>query len=268
MTWEEVKELGPLYVIGALDVETLREVENFMRRATPEQKREFAEWHEVAAIIPVALPQTEVPAHLKDRLLSRLAATGEPELQTQTPQTAKVISFQPRQRSESSLTRWMLMAATIALALSCGYLGWKNTTISARLKQTTLTLEETDHRLNTLTRQLEAFLSPSTRVISMSGIETPQAHAKVVWNTEAQTWEVHIKNLPPPPSDKDYQLWYVTKDAKINAAVFSTDNSGRGELKLSLPAEALHGLSATAVTLEPKGGSPQPTGKFYLLASI
>jgi anti-sigma-K factor RskA len=62
----------------------------------------------------------------------------------------------------------------------------------------------------------------------------------------------------------------VTGKAKISAAVFhpSADEQGRTVLTLKLPPEALAGLAATAVTLEPKGGSPQPTGKFYLKASI
>ena len=102
----------------------------------------------------------------------------------------------------------------------------------------------------------------------MVGDETPQANAKVVWDTKAQQWAIYIFDLPAPPSDKDYQLWYVTKNAKISAAVFRTDEQGRTVLKLTLPPEALAGLAATAVTLEPRGGSPQPTGKFYLKASI
>lgn len=261
MTWDEVKELGPLYAIGALDADTAQKVESFLHQATPEQRLEFFEWQEVAAIIPVALPQPEVPSQLKNRLLSQIEKEDGARLSAPTNQTSKVLAFQPKQRSESSVTRLLLMAATVALSATCGYLVWQNANISEQLR-------ETDYRLNTLTRQLESFLSPTTRVISMNGVETPQAHAKVVWNTESQTWEVHITNLPAPPEGKDYQLWYVTRDAKINAKVFSTDGKGRSEFKLNLPAEAINGLSATAVTLEPKGGSPQPTGKFYLLASI
>jgi len=117
-------------------------------------------------------------------------------------------------------------------------------------------------------RQVDDIVSPRTRIIAMVGDETPQANAKVVWDTNAQKWEIYIFDLPAPPSDKDYQLWYVTKNAKISDAVFRTDGQGRTVLKLTLPPDALADLAATAVTLEPRGGSPQPTGKFYLKASI
>ncbi|MBS1786279.1 MAG: anti-sigma factor [Acidobacteria bacterium] len=257
MTWEEVKELGPLYAIGALETEAARQVELFLRRATAEQQREFAEWSELAALLPLSLPQSE-PSHMvKASLMAQIE--GGQSLASE-PIEAKVLPFRPKSRVTPQTQRWLL-AASIALMFSSMYLAWQNYQIAGQLKNS-------EFQLNTLQRQFENFLSPTTKVISMSGVETPAAYAKVIWDTETHTWEVHIKNLPAPPTDKDYQLWYVTADAKINAAVFRTTENGSRELKLSLPPAALNGLAATAVTLEPKGGSPQPTGKFYLMAKI
>ena len=265
MTWDEVKELGPLYAVGALDETTARTLEDFLRDATPAQQTEFAEWQEIAALLPLSLPQPQVPDRLKADLMARVSEEDNPAVSerkvTTYSSTGKVLPFQPKPQTARPVRRWLLMAATVALAFGCGYLAWQNYKIAAQLS-------DSNFKLDKLQQQFESFLSPSTRVISMSGVETPKAHAKVVWNTETQTWEVHIKNLPAPPSDKDYQLWYVTADAKINAAVFRTGENGALELKLNVPAEALNGLAATAVTLEPKGGSPQPTGKFYLMAKI
>jgi len=260
MTWEEVKELGPLYAIGALEPETAQKVTHFLNQATSEQQREFAEWSEVAVLLPLSLPQTAPPDKIKANLMARIA-NQEQEVAENPTESAQVLPFRPKQRFSLHVQRWMLAAASIVLMAGSIYLARQNQHLSQQLN-------DSEFRLGTLQRQFENFLSPATKVISMNGVETPSAHAKVVWNTETQTWEVHIKNLPAPPSDKDYQLWYVTADAKINAAVFRTGANGSLELKLSIPPEALHGLAATAVTLEPKGGSPQPTGKFYLMAKI
>jgi anti-sigma-K factor RskA len=264
MTWDEVKELGPLYAIGSLDAETASELEAFLSNATADQQREFAEWQNVAALLPLSLPQTEVPARVKTDLMARIASETQSsisERKVNVYSSAGKASPIPKSHASRPFQRWLMMAATVALAFSSGYLAWQNSKITEQLS-------DSNFKLGTLQRQFEAFLSPSTRVISMNGVETPKAHAKVVWNTETQTWEVHIKNLPAPPTDKDYQLWYVTADAKINAAVFRTGENGTLELKLNVPPEALNGLAATAVTLEPKGGSSQPTGKFYLMAKI
>ena len=157
---------------------------------------------------------------------------------------------------------------TALLAFTSAYLYKQNTKLAGELDNISRQRDDLSRELAMSKRQIDDIVSPWTKVIAMVGDETPEANAKVVWDTKANQWVIYIFNLPPPPSDKEYQLWYVTKNAKISAWVFSTDEQGRTVLKLTLPPEALAGLAATAVTLEPKGGSPQPTGKFYLKASI
>lgn len=252
MNWEEVKELAPLYALDALDAETAARFLEAMRQASPEQQRELAIWQEVAALIPQALPQPAAPPHLKDELLKRIAPAAQQTLIDLPPDN--VLPFTPARRKELRVPRWLLAAATIVLTFSSAYLLWQN-------------LELLGER-NGLREEVNKFIAPTTRIIAMVGEEAPQASAKVIWDTQRQEWTVHINNLPVPPQDKDYQLWYVTKDAKISAAVFRPDAQGRSELRLSLPPQALNGLAATAVTLEPRGGSPQPTGKFFLKAAI
>lgn len=272
MTWDEVKELAPLYVIGALDKETARDLEASLRSATSEQQLIVARWLDVAALLPQALPLQTPPGRLKGRLLNRIAeeaqrtpieiAVEESTLEQTFGRTEKkVLPFVQPRRDELGTTRWLLIAATVLLSFTSAYLFTQNAKLT----------RERDNLSKDLAgwrRQVEDFVSSKTRVIAMVGDEAPQANAKIVWDTKARQWVVYIFDLPTPPSDKDYQLWYVTEKAKINAQVFRTDKQGRTVLKLTLPPEAVAGLAATAVTLEPKGGSAQPTGKFYLKASI
>lgn len=273
MNWDEVKELAPLYAIGALDAETSRAVEASLRQATPDQQRAIAEWCDVAALMPHALPQESPPASLKARLFDRISvesqetpietATAESEAEQDAERVArKVLPFTPKRRIELKIPRWSLAAATILMTLTCSYLLWQN--IHLKLQNSVMTGE-----LGALKREVDDIVSPTTRIIAMAGDAAPQANARIAWDTKTQQWFIYIFDLPAPPSDKDYQLWYVTKDAKISAAVFRTDAQGRTVLRLALPPKALAGLAATAVTLEPKGGSPQPTGdKFYLKAAL
>ena len=180
----------------------------------------------------------------------------------------KVLPFVQTRRAESRTARWILIAATALLAFTSAYLFKQNAKLAHDLDYLSHERDNLSDELAASRRQVDDIVAPKTKVIAMIGAEAPQANAKVVWDTKAQQWVVYIFDLPAPPTDKDYQLWYVTAKAKINARVFSTDEQGRAVLKLTLPPEALSGLAATAVTLEPKGGSPQPTGKFYLKASI
>jgi len=272
MTWDEVKELAPLYVIGALDEKTAHDLEASLNDAAPEQRRLVARWFDVAVLLPQALPLQTPPDRIKELALNRIAeearktpieiAVEESTLKEMAERPEKkVLPFVQTRRAESRTMRWMLIAATALLAFTSAYLFKQNAKLAHER-------DDLSRELAGVRLQVDDIVSPKTKVIAMVGDEAPQANAKVVWDTKAQQWVVYIFDLPSPPSDKDYQLWYVTAKEKINAKVFSTDEQGRAVLKLTLPSEALSDLAATAVTLEPKGGSPQPTGKFYLKASI
>src|SRR5262249_15749570 len=279
MKWKKVKEIAPMYVIGALDEKMAQKVEASLRSATAEQRRVVARWRDVAALLPQSLPLQTPPDYLRERLLNRIAEETQ-----QTPieiaveeSTMKEIAerdekkvlpvVQPR-RAESRTPPCLLIAAPPLLPFPPACLvpqGAKPPPERADLSRERNSLTE---ELAAWRRQVDDIVSPRTKVIAMVGDETPQANAKVLWDTKEQQWVIYIFDLPAPPSDKDYQLWYVTKNAKISAAVFRTEEQGRTVLNLTLPPDALTGLAATAVTLEPRGGSPQPTGKFYLKASI
>ena len=75
-------------------------------------------------------------------------------------------------------------------------------------------------------------------------------------------------NLPALPSNQTYQLWLVPgQGSPISAGVFDVDTKGNGSVLLpSLP----FGLAAKAfaVTIEPRGGVPQPTGKKVLFGVV
>ncbi|MBO0727310.1 MAG: anti-sigma factor [Blastocatellia bacterium] len=279
MTLDEVKELAPLYVIGALDEKTAHDLEASLHSASADQQRTVATWRDVAALLPQALPLQTPPDYLKERLLHRVAeeaqetpietAIAESTLEKIADQTErKVLPFIQPRRAESRTARWLLIAATALFAFTAGYLFIKNAKLVRELDAMAHERDDLSNEMAAWKQKVDDIVSPRTRVIAMVGDETPQANAKVVWDTEAQQWAIYIFDLPAPPSDKQYQLWYVTANAKISAWVFSTDGLGRANFKLTLPPEALSGLAATAVTLEPKGGSPQPTSKFYLKASI
>jgi anti-sigma-K factor RskA len=279
MKWNKLKEIAPLYVIGALDEKTAQEFEASLHSATIEQQRVVARWREVVALLPHALPLQTPPDYLRERLLNRIVegtqrtpieiAVEESTLKEMAERDEKkVLPFVQTRRAESRTARWILIAATALLAFTSAYFFKQNAKLARELDYLTHERDNLSEELAVSRRQVDDIVAPKTKVIAMIGDEAPQANAKVVWDTKEQQWVVYIFDLPAPPSDKDYQLWYVTAKAKINARVFSTNEQGRAVLKLTLPPEALSGLAATAVTLEPKGGSPQPTGKFYLKASI
>jgi anti-sigma-K factor RskA len=71
--------------------------------------------------------------------------------------------------------------------------------------------------------------------------------------------------LPAAPEGKTYQLWAIAGgSAPVSAGVFTVDTSGAGSLSVR-PLPGVATVNAFAVTLEPVGGLPAPSGEMYLL---
>src|SRR5262249_57280572 len=177
MRLDEVEEIAPLYVIGALDEKTAHDLEEWLHSATAEEQRVIAQWRDVATLLPQALTLQTPPDYLRERLLNRIAEETQ-----QTPieiaveeSTMKEIAerdekkvlpvVQPR-RAESRTPRWLLIAAAALLAFTSAYLF----TQSAKLAR-----ERADHsrERNSLTqelparrRQVDDTVSPTTNVIA------------------------------------------------------------------------------------------------------
>ena len=270
MTQSEVRELIPLHALGALDEAATREVERYLRNASHEEQREAAEFREVAALLPFALLSPRVRPELKGQLFERINASFDANLTPAQPAWAvqKVGRLStlkswlsPERLWSPNFAQWLAVASSLLLAAASTLLFWQN----RQLKQERAELAK---QLNAAQQDIAWMQAPATRVIALQGQAAPQASAKVFWDTTRHEWVLQTFDLPAAPTGMDYQLWYVTKQAKLSAAVFRPDAQGHFEIRLTLPPGVADNLAATAVTLEPQGGSPQPTGKFYLLAQL
>ena len=64
------------------------------------------------------------------------------------------------------------------------------------------------------------------------------------------------------------QLWFVPVSGNpVSAVVFNTATDGSAEIEIDVP-EAVVALKAAAVTTEPAGGLPQPSGPFALPGAL
>src|SRR5262249_13839034 len=144
MTWDEVKELAPLYVIGALDEKTAHDLEASLHSATLEQRRAVTRWLDVAALLPQSLPLQTPPGHVKERLLNRVAeeaqktpieiAVEESTLEKMAEQAEnKVLPFVQPRRAGSRAAGWILIAATALLAFTSAYLLRQNARLAREL---------------------------------------------------------------------------------------------------------------------------------------
>lgn len=122
-----------------------------------------------------------------------------------------------------------------------------------------------------LQRGVIAVLStPDLRVGALQPVKPEGAiRGHVVWNERRKLWLFYAFGLPTPPVNKEYQVWFITeKEGPVSAGLFRPDQAGTGIVLASSPTTALGNVSAVAVTLEPAGGLPKPSGEMYLRGSL
>jgi len=105
---------------------------------------------------------------------------------------------------------------------------------------------------------------PATQVVALSGLEpAPGAKARMLWHATAGGLLV-VQGLPLAPEGKAYELWAIAGAAAPQpAGVFTVDAKGVGSLRVA-PIQEAGAVDTFAVTLEPAGGVPAPTGAMYL----
>jgi hypothetical protein len=132
---------------------------------------------------------------------------------------------------------------------------------------------ELDHLREAVTRQrgvIEVLTSPGVKIEylrhAMPGLET-EGH--VLWNERKKVWLFYAFGMPQPEQGKEYQVWFMTeKEGPVSAGVFMPDQSGTGQVLAAPPSKLFGKITAVAVTLEPKGGLPKPSGAMYLRGSL
>jgi anti-sigma-K factor RskA len=110
---------------------------------------------------------------------------------------------------------------------------------------------------------MEIVTAPGARMAELAGTkEMPGAHGMVAFDKNGRAI-LMAKGLPRPPAGKAYQLWFIAGGKPMPGKVFMTDESGMGSLTDYMPKEAMES-AVFAITLEPSGGVPAPTGAIYL----
>jgi anti-sigma-K factor RskA len=108
---------------------------------------------------------------------------------------------------------------------------------------------------------LGSFMGPEVHVVSL-GLPGRKPSARVFWNHTRNIFVVTAFDIPPAPTGKTYQLWAITKDkAPMSMGTFNTDRDGRATTVVPVDVQVLAAgfIDNCALTIEPSGGSPQPT---------
>ena len=264
---EQIEALLPFYVLDALTPAEKAQVEAYLR-AHPELHAELAEMEIAAAALPYAAPPVAPSPAVKERLMSQVQAAPERVAQRQTPPQ---LARQPA--SPTWRDRWQqwwaglwampaFSAAALLLILALGIWG-----IAQSRQLQTLRAENELLRLAILSENnlIAVLSSDSHQTTAIQGTEVePQARGHLFQDAASQAAVLVVSDLPLLPPDRTYQFWLIQGGVAVDAGIFQVNQQGDG-LHTLPPDLTGSPFDAIGVSIEPEGGSAQPTGDIVML---
>jgi anti-sigma-K factor RskA len=261
---DELVALAPAYVLGALEPDEQRTFEGHLA-ACDSCAAEVRSLGRVASGLAQSVPLVTPRPELRARVLAAVGARDAPAVRNAAS-------------SSWSAGNWLAYAACVALATAMGLyamnLRARVASLEARLEQTSSRLLAADRAMADAQRvAFEAqsatavLAAPDVVRVDLQGAPAaPQAAGRALWSR--QTGMVFAAtNLPPLPAGRIYQVWLVAGKIPVSAGLIAPDDSGRGMGIFRTPAD-IEAPVTVAVTIEPRGGVPAPTGAFYLIGKV
>lgn len=274
MTHENYQEMLAAQALNALDPNDVQLLEAHLKgcsdcRSQLLDLQNTAAWLAFTAIDakPVA-PASDVRERILQTVRSEISTSGKSSAVAEPARStsSNVIPFdQKRPRTWTSTHMWAAIAAGVFIVLSLWLVVlWReNRVVMGELAQLNRQIQEAKKQQARLQEAIELVAAPGTRMAELAGTtEMPGAHATLAFDKNGRAI-LMAKGLPPPPTGKAYQLWFIAGGRPMPGKVFTTDSSGAGMVNDQIPAAALN-VAVFAVTLEPENGVQQPTGAMYL----
>ena len=164
----------------------------------------------------------------------------------------------------ASLWPVLAAAAGLVVALAAGFYA---RSLQNSLAEETARRQTAEVEAERLRSSLASVTSPQNRAVSLDGLEAAaSARATAFLDRENRRLFLYVENLPALPPDRTYQIWLLVDGTPVSVGTFDVDSDGGARLD-GEPLPAFEGSVSVAVTVEPAGGVPQPTGPMVLLGS-
>ncbi len=226
MDCNEVRDLIPEYVLGALEEGKMTEVELHLEQC-PEARSLLREYEEIADALLYAVPLVVPPKAVRESIMDRIGT--------------KDSRFEERRNWAGTRFAWVLAAIAVLLLLASN-LYWVRT------------FHRTERELSY--RSTVVALIAGNHVVELHG----QAEGMMHYDPESNVGLLEVFGMPVPPKGKSYQLWLIRPDQERDSgAVFRVEENGNGVVIFHAP-RPLSEYVGVGVTLEPEGGSRSPTG--------
>jgi anti-sigma-K factor RskA len=239
---DDILELLPLYVLDGLEPGEHDRVAAHLA-GCPSCQAEAGRLTSLVTLLAASVPPHTPSPTLRARVLQR--ATGRAQGRQQTPAPA------PRRRAPYSV--WLARATTL---LALGLIVW-NVVL-------TMQLQNLGRQITRSQAAIALMSAPDTTEISLAGQgDFSTANGKAYIDPQSSRVVLVVQHLQPLTPEKTYQAWIITESGPKSAGTFRVSDAGMWLGWLDAPYSP---GGAIGVSLEPAGGSPQPT-KVVLVGS-
>jgi anti-sigma-K factor RskA len=249
MSCEEVDELAGAFAVDALPLDEREAAVRHLAACHASDHAELRNLTETAGLLAFTVAPAPPPADLGARILAAAGTrSDQPSQPNAIPQAPlhNVIWLRP------SLAFALAAAAMFLIAIGLG--AWGTSQRNALVAE---------RRVEQQRSALLALLSSAELVV-----QTPAAAnlpPALLVQPKAGTSAYLLQDWPAAPSGKTYQAWYIRAGAPASAGTFGAGEGAPSAVQLSGP---VTGSQAFAVTIEPSGGSGQPTSQPLFVRSL
>jgi len=258
----ELAELASIEALGALDGADRARLALHLRGGCEHCQGELRRGRGTAAALATLATPLPVPEPLRGRLLASIGGADAP--------VARIPAHRPSFRRGGLLG---LASAAAAAALAVAGLRLSDRVDHERAlrheAEVALARAEAEREAalgerERLTALIETVGAPAARAVVLAGAEgVPSARGRAFVEPVGQRIVLLVYDLPPPPPGRTYQLWTIEAGKPASAGIFATSEAGRARHAIAT-AERLGDALFLAVTVEPEGGVPQPTGPIVM----
>ncbi len=260
---ERLEELFPFYALGVLTDEERTQVDAYVA-VDADARARLDEAIRAAAALPYAAQPIAPSLHTKQAVLTRVQAAASPPLASaRVPFSAKVARLFDRPAWRVAMPLVAMASLIVAVLVGVWAISLSNEVSRLRLEQADL-----QHELLAQREALAQLALPQTQAMAIAGTQVqPNAHGQMIANPNANSGVLIVADLAPLPPGKAYQFWLIKGNTPVSAGLFNVDPQGRGLLSVSASAP-IGSFDAIGVSIEPEGGSPQPTGDIVMLSKL
>jgi len=242
MNNERFEDLKDAYVLGALPEEERLSFEEYLA-AHPERQAEIDELGAVAGLLAFAPQEQEPSPELRNRVMEVVEAEAAPHRVTRRSVSARIGDY-------LSVRSLALGAAAL---LVIGLLSW-NVLLQGQVEDLQGQVQDARNQ-----RQLQQ--SPT---IKLEGSWADQGANAEVASIHKDQIILVARDMPSVPEDRTCQIWVISNDVPKPSGLFQPD----GNMTATPITNSITKADAIAVTVEPVGGSEQPTSDPVLLAEL